>query len=320
MIDTIDPDNQLAINNLNNKYPEFPNSKKLEFQDKELIEKLLLNFPPYSDFNFLSLWSYNTKDDIEFSIHNNNIICKMRDYITGEFFYTFAGSNSPFSTIETIFKYLQEHKLPLLLKIVPETSIDQIQVKQRFNIIEDRDQFDYIYSIEGFANLKGGDNVKIRNYCNRFKELYSTINQKTLDLSNLNDQVIFLSIFDRWRQFKNQDKEAITERLALERLFQISSQVDNLYNIVLYDVDKPIGFFIGEQCKSEYAISHFAKADSQNYHGIYAYLYHKSSMDLFNLGYKYVNYEQDLGIPGLRRSKEQMHPVYFLKKYSISPS
>jgi hypothetical protein len=34
-------------------------------------------------------------------------------------------------------------------------------------------------------------------------------------------------------------------------------------------------------------------------------------------GFEYVNLEQDLGIEGLRRSKESYHPVRMVNKYTI---
>ena len=34
--------------------------------------------------------------------------------------------------------------------------------------------------------------------------------------------------------------------------------------------------------------------------------------------FKYVNREQDLGVPGLRKSKESYHPCTMIKKYNLS--
>ena len=42
----------------------FPNFKTLEKQDKELVDHFVNKYLPYSDFNFDSLWSYNTEDSV----------------------------------------------------------------------------------------------------------------------------------------------------------------------------------------------------------------------------------------------------------------
>ncbi|MHA2278466.1 MAG: phosphatidylglycerol lysyltransferase domain-containing protein, partial [Candidatus Kariarchaeaceae archaeon] len=36
-------------------------------------------------------------------------------------------------------------------------------------------------------------------------------------------------------------------------------------------------------------------------------------------GFTFVNREQDLGVPGLRRAKMSYHPTHFIEKYLISP-
>lgn len=60
---------------------------------------------------------------------------------------------------------------------------------------------------------------------------------------------------------------------------------------------------------------HFEKAD-RNYQGAYEMMTHVYLNNFDDL--TYVNREQDLGIPGLRKSKLSYHPVDFITKYNIS--
>lgn len=39
--------------------PKFPEFKKLELSNKEEIENFTSKFPPYSDFNFVSMWCWD---------------------------------------------------------------------------------------------------------------------------------------------------------------------------------------------------------------------------------------------------------------------
>lgn len=41
--------------------PEFPQFKNLELSDEEEIERHTHKFLPYSDFNFVSMWSWDIK-------------------------------------------------------------------------------------------------------------------------------------------------------------------------------------------------------------------------------------------------------------------
>ncbi len=53
--------------------PLFPILKSVSIEDKESIEKYINLYPPYSDYNFASLWVWNTKKNILVSRLNNNL-------------------------------------------------------------------------------------------------------------------------------------------------------------------------------------------------------------------------------------------------------
>ena len=68
---------------------------------------------------------------------------------------------------------------------------------------------------------------------------------------------------------------------------------------------------------TSYGIIHFEKA-AVSYVGTSHFLKQQTAIDLQNQGCKYINYEQDLGLPGLRKAKAMCLPIAYLKKYSVS--
>ena len=127
--------------------PTFPNCKKISLEDKKNVETYLSNFPPYSDFNFLSMWSYNTQNDVEIATLHNNLVVRLRDYITQEPFYYFLGNNNVSESIEILLAHSEKEHLMPKLKLVPEESIRKDLGKlDKYNITQDRDHFDYILS------------------------------------------------------------------------------------------------------------------------------------------------------------------------------
>ncbi|MGC8912369.1 MAG: phosphatidylglycerol lysyltransferase domain-containing protein [Thermoplasmata archaeon] len=82
---------------------------------------------------------------------------------------------------------------------------------------------------------------------------------------------------------------------------------------VLLDGDV-IGFTIGEQLNRETVVVHFEKGDYR-YPGIYQYINQKFA-DAMLGKFKYINREQDLGIPGLRKAKESYHPIAMVEKFT----
>lgn len=82
--------------------PEFPEFKKLELSDKKDIEQFTSKFPPYSDFNFVSMWSWDIKGEMRVSQLNDNLVVRFTDYLTGEPFYSFLGNNKVNDTAEKL--------------------------------------------------------------------------------------------------------------------------------------------------------------------------------------------------------------------------
>ena len=77
-------------------------------------------------------------------------------------------------------------------------------------------------------------------------------------------------------------------------------------------------FWVLEDIGNGYAISHFEKANLDKYIGIFPFIKKKTAEILHKRDLVYVNLEQDLGIPGLRKNKKSYYPQHFLKKFTVS--
>src|SRR3989338_5939738 len=106
--------------------PKFPKFKKLELSDKKDIEKFTSKFPPYSDFNFVSMWSWDIKGEMRISILNENLVVRFTDYITGEPFFSFLGNNKVNETAEALIDLSKKEGLKPMLKLVPELVVQQL--------------------------------------------------------------------------------------------------------------------------------------------------------------------------------------------------
>jgi hypothetical protein len=107
------------------------------------------------------------------------------------------------------------------------------------------------------------------------------------------------------------------ENLALERFF-MNEKNFNLVAFGLFLDGEMVGFTIDELLAgTDYVLSHFIKGDISII-GVYMFLMHQSCIDFIESGKKLFNYEQDLGLPGLRKAKVSWRPSTFLKKYEIS--
>ncbi len=294
--------------------PTFPKFKKLESGDREVIEMLTKDFLPYSDFNFTSLWCWDVQNKICISNLNGNLVVKFTDYITGEPFFSFIGANSVNETSLQIIDLAKNEKTIDKLKLLPQELIKLFD-NSIFNLEADINNSDYVLSIQNLKTYKGNKFGPKRNFVNRFKKIYNS-STKLLDLSDKKAQINIFNIFSIWSQKKGlSEAETQNELMALSRIFEINNP--DIISIGIFIENKLIAFSINEIVNSEYAILHFEKGDL-SYIGLFPFLMQETANLLSKQGVIFLNYEQDLGLPGLHKSKLSYNPAKFLQKYTLS--
>jgi hypothetical protein len=300
--------------------PQFPNFKIVDVTDREAVESHTHSYEPYSDFNFTSLWAWDTNNQRMISELNGNLVVRFTDYSTHAPFLSFLGTNEPEHTARTIIEFCKERSLPTTLKLTPEASVKDIR-HSVLTIKEDRDNFDYVYAIPELALYSGAKYTVKRRRANRFRNEHPRSHTEIIDLGNVHAQHEILQTIHKWQQNKIADNKAYDiehERTAIERLFETAAS-HSLIVIAIFEDRAMLGFLIEELLQSEHVISHFWKCDT-SYVGLYDALIQENARHLETLDKALLNFEQDLGIPGLRRNKQEYRPTTFLKKYFVSLS
>lgn len=293
--------------------PVFPAFKSLELTDKSEVEEHLYKFPPYSDFEFASLWSWNVQENMEVSWLHENLIVRFTDYVTGAFFYTFLGDQMVSETANELLALSEEQGYGPFLHLVPEATASLLDPAE-YDIRESRDHFDYLYEIEQHVTYAGGKLKSRRNFLNGFLKQYPHYGAVALDLTDELTRREILELCRRWEE--NKGFPIPNEQRALCRFLDIASEFN--YSAVGITVDSALAGFCTTVLLNEgRANALFEKVDVR-YHGIHALLRHEVAKNLLRSGYTHLNYEQDLGILSLRQSKMAFNPTGFLKKYSVS--
>lgn len=299
--------------------PEFPNFKPIELADKEDVEKITGQHPPYSDFNFVSMWSWDVQGQMRICTLNGNLVVRFTDYLNGEPFYSFLGSNNVTQTTETLIAFSRQEGVRPVLALVPENSLAGLG-EELYLVEEDPDNFDYIYESEQLAHFSGKKYQNKRCLYNKFSNTYQ--NAKVVASQTLTPKIIqdILALDEQWianKAAKAVDFDVKNEAEAVKRFF---ASVDGFTSsrflfLCLYVDNRLVGFCISSIINKEYALCHFMKGDIQ-YAGVYEYLFRHYGQNLAGIA-RQVNYEQDLGLPLLRFSKNSFRPAGFLKKYVI---
>ncbi|MBN1242261.1 MAG: DUF2156 domain-containing protein [Spirochaetales bacterium] len=179
-----------------------------------------------------------------------------------------------------------------------------------YRVVEDRDNFDYLYARTDLAELSGKQYHKKRNLVNAFVNSYSR-EERPLDDSNASHA---LDILEAWRLAKGIDGDYAAARDALEH-----REALGLEGRVWYVEGASAAFALGERLAggSMFAI-HFEKA-VDSFKGIYQYV-NQAFASALPAEIVTLNREQDLGEEGLRQAKLTYRPNGFVMKYRVYPS
>ena len=297
----------------------FPEFKKIKVQDKNEVEKHTRSYPPYSDFNFASLWSYNTQEDSALSNLNGNLVLSMPDYITNKTMFSFFGFNQVPETIKEILEYTTKIYGVSNLQLIPEICIEKDlgKLNGNYKVSPDVNNHDYILSLKKVTELKGSEFHSHRNMISKFKRKVKNYSTKQIKLTSPSVKKSIINLTLKWGKQKNKSKEDIESGvIAIKRMLNSSKHFD-LYCLGVFVSGDLVAFFISELAQKEYVIGHFRKANV-DFPGIFQFIDHETAKFFYTLGYKYFNFEQDLGFKGMRDAKSSLRPVIFLKKYTVS--
>jgi hypothetical protein len=292
---------------------KFPNFSKLDLSVQAEVHAFTQQFEPYSDFNFTSLFLWNTDGGTALSFLNDNLVIRLADYTSGEQIHSLLGNTKMDETLKILLEIAGK------VSMVPEVTVNSILDRSSFAINEDRDNFDYVYKVSDLAGLTGGQFKKKRNKVNVFvKEQTGQELQLSVDHSiTLNQRKEIEELDKIWAQKTNQSMGDIgPDRIALETMLD-NFEALNLVLVCLRANGILKAFSVNEVIGDGYGICHFEKS-LETYHAhIATFLVKEVAIKLQEIGCKFVNWEQDLGLEGLRHSKSSYHPAKYLKKYEL---
>lgn len=296
--------------------PQFPRMRALTLADGPLIRAMTQRYAPYSDFDFTSLWSWDTDGTVRIASLHDNLVVRFADYATGELFYSFLGDTNVLATAEALVRHAENEGLRADLRLVPET-VGKALVLAGIEVQADEANHDYVLSLERLATYRGNRLGAKRNFVNRFLEAHEA-SAVVLDLADAATASDVLALFDAWTEEKGADADEVAhERAAVERLLSGAHVLPELVAVGVLVGGKLVAFSIAEVLHDGYSVIHFQKALGQTYVGVNAYLMRECARVLLERGCSLVNYEQDLGIPGLRQAKKSFDPVARLEKYVV---
>lgn len=288
-------------------YPEFEPLRK---EMKSLFDEMFLKMQPQiSEFTFTNLYCWRNAYGFSVSMLDGFIILRSNAKRAYSFFLP-AGSLDSRPIIE---KILKDSKATFIR--LPEKIIDSFKDDISFSVSFDRDNSDYLYKKTDLTLLKGQKYDGKRNLIKKFKSNYKYDYVK-LNASNAGECFGFE---ERWCVVKdcNSVESLDKERSAIKEM--INSFTDfNLSGAAIKVNGAICAIAIGEKLNADTFVIHVLKAD-YNLPGLYQVINNEFIMNEAG-NFEYVNFEQDLGVEGLRNAKLSYHPFEIVKKYTLTPT
>ncbi|HBI91587.1 MAG: phosphatidylglycerol lysyltransferase domain-containing protein [Terrisporobacter othiniensis] len=222
--------------------------------------------------------------------------------------------------IQFVVDYFEKEQKKIYFRGITQEVVDFLKENYpgKFNYIEERDLFDYVYDGESMRELKGRKNVKKRNHINYFKKEYE--GRYEYRLLDEKDFDACLELVQEWTSNKEEnnavDEEMEEELIGIKKLFENYSVLKDKLKIAGIFIDGKLeAFTMGEYINPNMALIHIEKANPV-IRGLYPFINQQFLVHEFSDA-EFVNREEDLGIEGLRKAKLSYHPVRFVEKYTV---
>lgn len=282
----------------------------LQLEHKSLFDKYFSRFEPeISEFTFSNLYIWRHSRKCRFAeVDNRLLILCTQDGKE----YLMAPVGIPPSDIAPILQSISGlfgNRIPF--RRVGEDLVAGLTTGP-FEITEDRDHFDYLYSSEELASLKGRKYDGKRGFLSKFMDHQP--HETSPYSSHFKDRCLKLA--EKWAAEKN--VEGVDEEFTAIREYLDNFDIFGCCGMVLHDRDRIIGFTFGERLNSRTFVIHFEKCDTQ-FPGAYQAINNLFVRNEILGNFEFINREQDLGIEGIRKAKLSYHPVKLIKKYTLTP-
>lgn len=301
--------------------------KELELSDKAQIEdKICASGCHGADYSFTNLYIWRKAYQPKIAWCDSRLLVGMPEWNV----YAYPKGDGPIdNSIELLMNEAHERGEKLLIRGLTDKTLEEFLPKygDMFEITEDRDNADYIYTVDRLCNLPGRHLSSKRNHIKHFERngewefhritagecgKYSSCSEREeYKPSSIAEAKAFVDEF----YHEKHDPELAAEAEAIEEMF---ANYDALGFIggLLFQNGVPVAFTAGTKLDDEVFDVHFEKAMpgvEAAYTMVnreFARMVHEELPDIGAF-----NREEDMGIEGLRKAKLSYHPDILLMKY-----
>lgn len=288
----------------------------LKASDREVYEKYYSKCDTQiADYTFHCRFAWDNVFKIKWAIIEDCLVQFSLGEVSGFPFMLMPMGDYDLSKLKRIItlvrKEFDKRKVPFRIACVDENKLELFQSACDFKLFFNEDFSDYLYDAENLRSLAGRNYSKKRNHLSQFARKYPDYEYVSLT-PQLKDEC--LNLVALWAEEKQVDIGDLdnSDYLMIRRIFDNWDDLNVRGGAIIID-GHVRAFSIGSYGNRNTAFMHFEKANAA-YEGTYAAI-NKLVIENEYPDAEFVNREEDLGIAGLRQSKESYFPICKLKKY-----
>ncbi len=284
-------------------YPEF---KTVGIEDCGVITRYLDAHPSaVCEMNFPNILIWKNSERPRYTVIEGNLCLLVEPTFEPAYFFPPLGRSAMDKTLAVCLAHAPR------LSRVPEDFVRAYGAG--FRVEEDRNNFDYIYRTEDLIELVGkkydGKRNRIKKFESSFRHEYECLEARHIEAC----RGLFLQWFGEKEcpgPYLEAERDAILEALKCLKPLGFSGGVVTVNGRVE-------AFTVGTRLTGDTAVVQIEIANPA-FPGLAQWINREFVRREWR-AFRYVNREQDVGVPGLRRAKLSYHPDHLLAKYNLYP-
>ena len=286
--------------------------KEVTLQDKDRIEeKICASGCHGADYGFANLYIWRKAYKPLIAFKDDRLLVGMPQWNV----YAYPkGDGDVRGSIELLLDEAHSRGEKLVIRGLTDKTLEEFLplYGDRFDITEDRDNADYIYTVDKLCDLPGRHLSSKRNHIKHFERNGEwEFHRIAAGSDDIEKAKAFVDEFYK----EKDDPDLADEAGAIEEMFKNYTELGFLGGL-LYQNGEPVAFTAGTKLDDEVFDTHFEKA-LPGVEGAYT-MVNREFARLVRDEYPGIgafNREEDMGLEGLRKAKLSYHPDILLMKY-----
>lgn len=283
-------------------------------EDKPLYDSILMTCPERGcEYSFANLFLWGRQ---EIAFVENCVV--FFSHFFGRSVYPYPlGTGDKKAALEAILADSRQRGIPC--RITGMTEADRQELEDLFpglfSIRPARDSFDYVYTVDALADLKGKKLQKKRNHVNRFRTEHPEYRVEPICCENVARIQHMVNDWYVSRKLSDPEGDYFLESLAMAKAFRHYDAL-NMEGIALLEGDRVLAVTMGSIMAPDMMDVHFEKAVEDvpgAYNTVNAEFARHIRLKFPEV--RFLNREDDMGLEGLRTAKLSYLPDHMIEKY-----